>query len=100
MKLLYRILLLFCKFFNTIMQKLFFTAFLLTFSFASFAQTNWELRTENDDIKIYPSIMPSSKIKALKVEGYFNSTPVQFASVIMDVNTGTEWVYHVKSSTL
>jgi hypothetical protein len=44
--------------------------------------------------------VPNSKIKAIKVVGEFYTTPAQLAAVVMDVNTATEWVYHLKSSTL
>jgi len=44
--------------------------------------------------------MPGSKIKALKVIAFFDATPQQLAAVIMDVNTATTWVDHLKSSVL
>lgn len=66
----------------------------------AFAQTDWQLRTEKDGIKVYASDVANSKIKAIKVIGEFNATPAQLAEVVMDVNTATEWVYHLKSSSL
>jgi len=79
-----------------------FVAVLLTVGFVPvvFAQTDWQLRTEKDGIKVYSSDVPNSKIKAIKVIGEFYTTPSQLAAVVMDVNTATEWVYHLKSSTL
>ncbi|MGN6180922.1 MAG: START domain-containing protein [Mucilaginibacter sp.] len=64
------------------------------------AQTQWQLRTEKDGIKVYSSDVADSKIKAIKVIGEFYATPAQLAAVVMDVNTATDWVYHLKSSTL
>ncbi|HEY2580670.1 MAG TPA: START domain-containing protein [Mucilaginibacter sp.] len=64
------------------------------------AQRDWELSTEKDGVRIYTSMVPDSKIKAIKVEGEFNATPSQLVALIMDVNSSAEWVYHVKSSVL
>lgn len=64
------------------------------------AQTTWKLNTERDGIKVYTSIVPESKIKAIKVEGIFNSTPAQVVALLMDVNTAVDWIYHTKSSVL
>jgi len=64
------------------------------------AQYIWKLDTEKDGIKVYTSIVPESKIKAIKVEGVFNATPAQLVALVMDVNSATEWIYHTKSSIL
>ena len=83
------------------MYKVLVISFLLVFNalFAS-AQTDWKLASETDGIKIYTSIVPGSKVKAIKVECEFNATASQFTSVILDVNHSAEWVYHTKSSIL
>ncbi|GAA4310467.1 hypothetical protein GCM10023149_05160 [Mucilaginibacter gynuensis] len=72
---------------------------LLKLGFAS-AQTDWQLSTEKEGIKVYTSIVPDSKIKAIKVECSFTSTVSQFVSVILDVKNAAEWVYHTKSCSL
>ena len=72
---------------------------LLKINFAS-AQTDWQLSTEKEGIKVYTSIVPESKIKAIKVECSFTSTVSQFVSVILDVKNAAEWVYHTKSCSL
>lgn len=64
------------------------------------AQNKWELKTEKEGIKVYSSEIPGSKIKAIRVTGEFDATPAQLAAVIMDVNTATDWVDHLKSSVL
>jgi hypothetical protein len=64
------------------------------------AQNKWELRTEKDGIKVYSSEVPGSKIKAIRVTGEFDATPAQLAAVVMDVNTATDWVDHLKTSVL
>jgi len=62
------------------------------------AQTNWKLATDKDGIKVYTSIVPDSKIKAIKVECDLEATPSQLVALIMDVKTATDWVYHTKSA--
>jgi hypothetical protein len=64
------------------------------------AQITWKLNTEKDGIKVYTSIVPESKIKAVKVEGTFNATQAQLVALLMDVNTAADWIYHTKSSVL
>lgn len=82
------------------LKKIFIAVLLGIGSLPAFAQTQWQLRTEKDGIKVYSSDVPESKIKAIKVIGEFYATPAQLAAVVMDVNTATDWVYHLKSSTL
>jgi len=64
------------------------------------AQSDWQLKTKKEGIKIYTRDIPGSKVKALKVESQFDATPAQLTALIMDVNDATNWVYHVKSSSL
>ena len=78
---------------------------ILSFSLAGIlfntsAQSNWELKTDEDGIKIYTSIVPESKIKAVKVECEFKATASQMVAVLLDVNSGPDWLYHTKSSRL
>ena len=64
------------------------------------AQSEWTLATNKDDIKVFTKAVPDSKIKAIKVEGVFNASPSQLEALIMDVNSSADWMYHTKSSTL
>ena len=83
------------------MNKVFFILILLVLKMGSAsAQNNWKLSTEKDGIKIYTSMVPDSKIKAIKVECNLNATPSQVVALVMDVNTAPDWVYHVKSAKL
>jgi len=80
-------------------------AFLLFFVFlfiilSASAQTDWKLSTENDGIKVYTSIYPGSKIKAVKVECDFRASASQFIAVIMDIKNSPEWLYHTKFCTV
>jgi len=66
----------------------------------SFGQINWKFSTEKDGIKVYTSILPESKIKAVKVICEVNANLHQLTALILDVNAGAEWVYETKSSVL
>ncbi|MDB5024163.1 MAG: hypothetical protein JWP78_1918 [Mucilaginibacter sp.] len=82
-------------------NKAFFILLLLVFKLnAASAQSDWKLSTEKSGIKVYTSMMPDSKIKAIKVECDLNATPSQLVALVMDVNTAPDWVYHVKSAKL
>jgi hypothetical protein len=64
------------------------------------AQKDWTLKTQEDGISIYMKEFPDSKFKAIRVICQVNTTLSQMVAVIMDVNTGADWVYSVKSSRL
>jgi hypothetical protein len=60
------------------------------------AQTDWKLNSESDGIKIYTSLVPNSKIKAVKVECEYKATASQFVAVLLDIKNSPEWLYHTK----
>jgi ribosome-associated toxin RatA of RatAB toxin-antitoxin module len=66
----------------------------------SFGQTEWTLRKDKDGIKVYSASIPDSKIQAIKVTASYKTTPEQITAVIMNVNTATQWVAHLKTSTM
>jgi hypothetical protein len=81
------------------MKKILFAAFFLVIGAGmALAQTNWELKADEDGIKVYASLVPGSKVKGVKVECQFDATPQQVAALLMDVKTSTDWVYHLKSA--
>ncbi|HTI60083.1 START domain-containing protein [Mucilaginibacter sp.] len=73
--------------------------FLLLGNFA-FGQTNegWNLKDNNDGIRIYTRDVANSKIKAIKVECELDATLSQLVAVLMDVKTSEEWLYHTSSN--
>jgi hypothetical protein len=82
-------------------NKVFFISLLVALTAPSAsAQNDWKLSVEKEGIKVYTSIVPESQIKAVKVECDLNTTPSQLVAVIMDINSATDWVYHVKSARL
>jgi hypothetical protein len=64
------------------------------------AQSDWELRTDRKDIKVYTRTYPDSKYKAIKVELNLESTLSRLVTVLLDVKTAPEWVYSTKSAVL
>lgn len=64
------------------------------------AQTDWNLRADEDGIKVYTSLVPGSKIKGIKVETRFDASAPQLVALLMDIKTSTDWVYHLKSAVL
>lgn len=85
----------------TLVNKVFFMSLFMVLAAASAsAQNDWKLSADKEGIKIYTSIVSDSKIKAVKVECDLNTTPSQLVAVVMDINSATDWVYHVKSAKL
>ena len=82
-------------------RTIFFTLILsVVFSLSGRSQEDWKLKTNKDGIAISTKTFPDSKFKAIKVEVELDATLSQLVAVIMDVNTGAEWVYSTKSSVL
>jgi len=68
--------------------------------YRGYAQEDWALKTNKDGIAVYTRSLPDSKFKAVKVECTFAASLSQLVAVILDVNTGDQWVYSTKSSVL
>jgi len=64
------------------------------------AQNDWKLQKDKDGIKVYSAEVPDSKIRAIKVVANYDASPQEIADIVMDINTATEWVSHLKSSYL
>ena len=82
-------------------RTIFFTFILLgVFSLPGRSQDDWKLKTDKDGINIFTRTFPDSKFKAIKVEVELDATLSQMVAVVLDVNTGAQWVYSTKSSVL
>jgi START domain-containing protein len=82
------------------MRRILFMALLALKLLPAAGQNEWELKADKDGIKVYTGNIADSKIKAIKVECNYNATPAQLVAIVMDVNTATDWVSHVKSAVL
>jgi hypothetical protein len=74
--------------------------FALSFCGRIFGQEDWKLNTSKEGMSVYTKVFPDSKFKAIKVELSLDATLSQLVAVVMDVNTGADWVYATKSSAL
>ena len=72
----------------------------LSFCGRIFGQEDWKLNTSKEGMSVYTKVFPDSKFKAIKVELLLDATLSQLVAVVMDVNTGVDWVYATKSSVL
>ena len=63
-------------------------------------QQKWTLKARDGDMEIYTKNIENSHLKAVRVRCLVPATLSQLVTVILDVNTGAEWVYSTKSSTL
>jgi len=77
---------------------LFFTL-LFVCSFCS-AQDDWKLRVDKDGIRVFTRKVADSKLNTIKVESSFAATLSKFVAVILDVNSGDQWLYSTRSSSL
>ena len=80
----------------------FFTLLLLSCVNIAAAQTtdNWTLKQDNDGVKIYTADYANSKIKALKVECEFDSTPAAVTAAVMDIKNSKSWIYSTETAYL
>jgi hypothetical protein len=76
------------------------TLLLVAAGHTAHSQSDWELRTEKQGIKVYTRTFPDSKYKAIKVELQLQTSLTRLVAVLLDVPTATEWVYATKSATL
>jgi hypothetical protein len=70
---------------------------IVNFAFAQ-AGEDWNLKSNNDGVKIFTRNVPDSKIKAIKVECILNATPTQLVAVLLDVKNSEDWLYHTSSN--
>src|ERR1700743_1092446 len=85
---------------NLVSKVLFISLLLVLGLNSAYAQNDWKLSTEKDGVRVYTSMVPDSKIKAIKVECDLNATSSQLVALVTDVTTAPNWVYHVKSAKL
>lgn len=69
------------------MNNLKLTFFLLFIITAGFSQSEWELKKENDGIKVYTREVEGSNLKAFKAEGIMKGKLSSFVGVLKDVES-------------
>ena len=82
-------------------RKIFFIALMMIIKVIPVsAQEDWKLQKDKGGIQVYSAEVPDSKIRAIKVVANYDASAEEIADIIMDINTSTEWVSHLKSSYL
>ena len=64
------------------------------------AQFNWQLKKDEDGVKVYTSGTANSNFKSIKVECTVKTTQSQLIGFLLDIAKQHEWVYNTKSSQL
>jgi hypothetical protein len=62
------------------------------------AQTDWQLKKEEDGIKVFTANTPNSNFKSVKVECIVKARPSQLVAFLMDVERQHDWIYNNKSA--
>jgi len=70
------------------------------FTSVCFAQGDWQLKRDEDGIKVYTGKNPNSNFKSIKVECTINAHLSQLVAFLLDVDKQHEWVYANKNSRL
>jgi hypothetical protein len=75
-----------------------YTILMIGFCLASFstAGQDWELKHEEEGIKVYTRPVENSDIKAVKVECTVEATLSQLTAVLLDIPASPEWIYSTK----
>ncbi len=80
------------------MGKLIITLLLSLISIGVCAQAKWELKKDEDGIKVFTSVCDNSCFKAIKVECTLTATQSQLVAFLLDVEKQPEWIYNNKST--
>ena len=75
-------------------------AALFTLSLTARAQDNWELRRDEDNIKIYSRRPNGGKIIELRLLTQYNATPQQLINTLLDIGSYSNWIYGNKKATI
>lgn len=73
---------------------------LLVLSPALRAQEKWELKKDENGIKVFTRRLSDEKLKEIKVVTEMPGTPAQLVAVILDVPNHKNWVYGIQETRL
>jgi len=82
------------------MKKLFIAILCLAAYFPAGATTEWKLKKEAGDLKIYTAAIENSDYNAVRVSCTVKGTFSQVIAVLFDIDRQKEWVFNDKSSKL
>lgn len=66
---------------------------LFTLSLTATAQDNWELRRDDEGIKIYSRRPNGGKLIELRLLTQYNATPQQLINTLLDIGNYSNWIY-------
>ncbi|HTE10589.1 MAG TPA: START domain-containing protein [Chitinophagaceae bacterium] len=82
-------------------NRLFLTGAILFFiSGAVAGQTDWELKLDKENIRVYTKNMDNSALKSVKTVCSINTSLTTLTAVLLDINNSIDWVYATKKITL
>lgn len=64
------------------------------------AQTAWQLKKDEEGIKVYTASVPNSNLKSVKVTCSLNASLPQLYALLQDNKAHEQWVYNTKRSYL
>ena len=64
----------------------------------AYSQTQWQLRKNEDGIKVFSGNAENSEFKMIKVECTLDATPATLIALLKDIDKKHEWVYSSKES--
>jgi len=64
------------------------------------AQTSWDLKKDQDGIKVYTGSVANSNIKVVRVTCTLNANVSQLTALLLDTKAHEQWVYNTKRSYL
>ena len=74
--------------------------FLSLLSTGAHAQFKWDLKKDEDGIKVYTSSTANSNFKSIKIICTVKATQAQLVAFLLDLIKQHEWVYNTKSTQL
>lgn len=76
----------------------FLLCFLLGLQQHALAASGWQLKKQEDGIRIYTKDVEGSNLKALKAELKINAAPAALAALLLNIDRQKEWVYSTRSA--
>ena len=74
------------------------TLVLIFLAFAPVAEADWQLKKEQDGIKVYTGQSPQPNIKAVRVECEIKTTLSRLAALLFDAPAHEDWIYSTEES--
>jgi hypothetical protein len=82
------------------MHKIIIAVLLSLTATGAYAQPDWNLKRDEDGIKVYTASTPNSDFKSIKVESTVNATLPQLVSFLLDIDKQKDWVFNTRSTRL